>query len=319
MVGYLARLCGAIGLFVASTVYADLLPATWTGLFANVNLRTAYTSSPWFDTSLYGHSTRTTTLAAAVSRCWSRSGQQLSEDYCLGEALNVAFVSTLTNLCPQHNTTAIGARDMRSTSSTERSLRDRFEVVDLEFNGDTYHPRLESGVHNRRSEMQNTPANIRYSGALPQAFLYRRKGGNHSREDGADRPIFVATDGFQKEIAHLQQASVGTRGDASSETELIYEAGHGIKVQSRSRPVTTAEYVQDWMNSDSGLGDSTSMSDYLVSVAKSLGYLGFELKNGEAGRDGKLIMVAESLGFGREWESNWNWCFATEDTAACAS
>lgn len=308
-----------IGLLMAALACADRLPANWTNKFNSVDLRTAYITTPWFETSLYGESPRTSTLAAAVNRCWSSSGMQLSEDYCLERALNVAFTAALADLDPQHNTTAIGAGNRRSTPSVERSPSKEFEIVDLELNGDTFRPRLQTKPHDRRSQTQNAPTHIRYNGTLPRAFLFQRKRGNLTHEVEADRPVFVATDGFQKEIAHLQRTTLTVRGDESPDSGLIYEAGGGIKVQSRSHPVTAPEYVQDWMNSESGAGDATSMSDYLISVAQSVGYLGFELNNAEAEKDGKFIMVAESLGFGMEWESNWNWCFTPADTEDCKS
>ena len=309
------------GLFCGSLAYDDRIPASWTSYGGAIELQTALTSSPWYETHIYGQSPRTSSLAAAVSRCWSSSGKQLSEDYCLRQALDVAFICALTDLGPGHNTTKIGGRDLRSAPSPGASQLDEFDVVDLELEGDAFRPRQNKDIHARHVQANDVPASIKYTGALRRAFLYRRKVGNHSLEAGADRPIFVATDGEQKEIAHLQSVEVTSRDDSAESTGLIYEAGGGIKIQSQSQPVTIHQYVRDWMNSNSGADDSgtASMSDYLMFVAKKVGYLAFELVDGEPGKNGKFIMLAESLGFGTDWESNWNWCFTSDDTVDCRS
>lgn len=283
-------------------------------------LQTSFTSIPWSETYVYGQAPRTSTLAASVDRCWSESGRQLSEDYCLERALEIAFTLALAGPEAQQNTSAIGARSLQSAWGNDDSLLETFEVVDLEFDGREFRPHENDKLRVRHSQRGYAPPSIRYSGTLPKAFLYRRKMGNDSVSHDIDRPMFVATDGLQQEVAHLQTVAVTSRDDRADGSELVYEAGQGIKIQRRSRAVTSCQHVHDWLKTDYSSDESStaSVSEWLVNLAKGLGYLGFELGFGAAAKYGEFIMVAESLGFGKEWESNWNWCFTPGHAAGCA-
>lgn len=317
----LRMLCGIACLTSACIAQNDLLPPAWTEFGRSGELQTAYTSNPWSDTSIFGHLPRTSTLDVTVGRCWSESGKQLSEDYCLEQALRAAFTVALTSLDLEHNTTAIEGRDLKGTPRIVESSAPGYEKVDLEFDGHAFRPVEARTGTVRRSNSGGVPLNIKYSGMFSEAFLYRRRSGNHSIEQGTDLPIFVASNGSQHEVVHLHRPSISTRDSGALEDDVTYEAGRGIKVQSHSEPITTCEYVQDWMNSNAHSEDSStgSILDYLMFVAKHVGYLGFSLKDGEAGKDGKFIMVAESFGFGVEWEQNWNWCLGSGDTSECST
>lgn len=249
----------------------------------------------------------TQSLAVVVDECWSPSGKKLNSFVCQKQALTAALLFAWTAPSDQGNVSALGAREEPVAHQLKRSLGD--SLIRLRRDGGGLRPEPDDAHLIARDHGSPSYEQIQYNGTLPHTFLLRNNVDAAVSRNEESHPMFVATDGRRHEIAHLQPLRAHRKREYDL-TATRYDAGSGIKVQRASSAVATDQGVIDWLNSDGNDG-ADAVLDMLWHPLSKNGYLAFNLKDHSQGKDGKCILVAESEGFGREWEDNWNWCFGS--------
>lgn len=301
------RLVLALPAIITAQVAAGLLPPSWDNFTEIIpQLSTPSWSTPYADVNISYTGPRSKSMNDVIKTCWSINQVQLSSDVCRQQALTIAMNFALAKPPHASNVYALGAERLVRRSSQG------YRVVRLRSDGDTLRPRGSDRVLTTRSLPTQYETRVEYDGALPDTFLLLKVANDSASSEGSLGPVFVATDGHRHEVAHLRPLGNLENRDPSMPSST-FGAGEGLKIQSRSGPVTEKQHVDDWLNSASTGEPSVAVSllRIITNLANSSGYMAIDLVDRPPGQDGKAVIVAESEGFGREWEDGWNWCFGT--------
>ena len=159
-----------------------------------------------------------------------------------------------------------------------------------------------------------------HNSSMPLSFVYHNAKHNNVH-------LLVATNGTHLDIGHLEPTSqsnstMSTRHlnrRAKFDPTYTHVGKGGAKVQCNSKYATMTEtQVQKFMDEPlSSKNKKTGLAVYLDAINWSP-MVGFSFKqwivdSKKNYMSGQWALLAETKGFGSNWEKNWNWCFGVDE------